>query len=239
MRLQPSLLSLVCCMCLSGNADAWPTEGKVVYYRPAAISERCLVPAYLYNFDEDASFSCDRFPPDKIFRFTEAIGGTKIELEFNGEKVTGKWYTDNRNLDSNEVTEVLLDGKKFLRKMSIGGKSDEGRIVGIRKGHVIQATANSESHAQNLGYVRIEIREFGNAIEWRQTQNLEQPVGYMPENERLSLSLESLQEDNARFSPKLLPCPPSNDAINRGYAAPAACDPLPDLSRKTPDNKAK
>lgn len=203
---------------ISGNSDAWSSTGKVVYFGPATISERCLVPADLYKFDEDVSFICDRFPSDQIFRFTEAIAGTKIELEFHGNRVTGRWYSDNRNLDNDQVSEVLLNGRKFFQKSPSGGKYDEGTIVGTRKGKVIRAKANSEGHAPHLGYATVELRELSNAIEWKLVQHRRYPIGYMPQKEQLLLSLESWLSDRSSLPATLLPCPSQGEF----RAAPAA-----------------
>jgi hypothetical protein len=145
------LLHLLLGTTIAESATAWPSEGKVVYYRPATISGRCLVPEHLYNFDKDASLSCARFPPEQIFRFTEAIVGTKIELSFRGKIVTGSWYSAASNIENDDIAKILMDGKIFFRKALLGGKVDEVSIVGVRKGKLIQAKANSEGHAPDLG----------------------------------------------------------------------------------------
>lgn len=211
-------------MTVSENVAAWPLEGKVVYYGPVTISERCLVPAHLYDSEEDGYLTCDRYPSNQIFRFTEAIAGIKIELNFRGKTVTGKWYSGSRNLGNDTVSEILLDGKRYFRRAAIGGgKYDEGTIIGTRKGKLIRAKANSEGHDPHLGYVRIELLELndvGRPIQWKRVQNLKLHIGYMPARERLLISLESLLEEEDRSSPPAVlgPCPLPREM----RAAPAA-----------------
>lgn len=216
--------------------DIWPSKGTVVYYQLDSISERCLVPENLYNFDEDASLNCDHFPDNQIFRFTEAIVGTKIELSFNGNKVVGKWHTYNNDIGTDEVRKVSLGGKIFFLKSPMSGKEDEGTITGTRKGKLILAKANSEGFAPEIGYIRIKIRELSDGIEWRQTQRIGRPVGYLPKKERLLISQDSWMDYLNRMPRHLLPCPDQN---MKGGVAPGDLPPAAPAVGCIPNNPAK
>lgn len=187
--------------------DIWPQKGTVVYYQLESISERCLVPDNLYNYDQDASLDCDHYPSNQIFRFTKAIIGARVELNFNGNKVLGKWHTYSNDIGTDEVRKVSLGGKTFFWKSPVSGKEDEGMITGIRKGKVIFAKANSEGWSPEIGYVRIYIRQLSDWIEWRQAQHVRHPVGYMPKKERFLIDQDNWIDYQNRMPQNFLPCP--------------------------------
>lgn len=176
------------------NAYAWPSDGTRVYYNSPMVSERCLVPLRLFRERESPNLQCEEYPAQSIFRFNEALAGTRVELIFKGKSVTGNWTTDNRSVGNDFVHEVILGGETFVTRIDSGGKLDSGQIQGQIKCGVIYARANSEGFEPDAGYVDITIRQISDGILWRASPKVSKTPGYMPWNEELHLNRDSFVE---------------------------------------------
>lgn len=176
---------------LTFESHAWPPTGTRLYYNAPIVSERCLVPLSLWEAKDTAALACEDYPASKIFKFNEALAGTRVELSFMGATVTGRWLTDNRNIGNDSVVDIELAGAKFVTRADLGGKIDDGPIRGHVKCGVIYARAKSEGHNPEAGYVNVVIRETPTGIIWRAGSAGRLP-GYMPAYEALHLNRDGV-----------------------------------------------
>jgi len=176
------------------DSNAWPITGTRVYYNAPIVSERCIVPLSLWEAKDSGALSCADYPANKIFQFNEALAGTRVELSFKGNIVTGQWLTDNRNVGNDLLVQIELAGQTFVTKDDSGGKVDGGPIRGSVKCGVIYAHAKSEGHNPEAGFVGIVMTETPTGLSWRATGK-GVPPGYMPEREVLYSNRDGVVSD--------------------------------------------
>lgn len=181
---------------LQPQSVSWPTEGTVVYYAAPIVSEQCLIPLALFRDHEDKEIGtrCEHFSNSEVFKFQEAVGGTRVQLTFSGSNVTGNWVTNNRSSGNTSYSHVNIGGQTFVLRPHLGGKIGQGEITGRIMSGVIHAYTSGDGWCPPSKF-RIIIRKTVQGISWqsypRQSGSF---AAYLPEKEELYPSAESVEE---------------------------------------------